>query len=312
MRRLGKEALERIAEPLVAGIHAGEPESMSIKSSFPRFVDMEKKYRSLILGMLKMRRMLKGTGRDVSLFMTFKSGLYELIEKLVEVIDPGSIRTNALVRGIKKQGNLFTLHLNDGSIFQCDAIVLALPSYVSGSILKDINPGLSKILGSIPFVSTATISLAYEKKNFSHPLNGYGFVIPRTEKRKIMAVTWTSSKFPYRVPDGFVMLRTFVGGVYNRNMVSMSDEELLKIVTDELRSIMGISTRPYLYRIFRWHNSMPQYTVGHEEKIKKIDEELEKLPGLFLTGSSYKGIGISECIKNAGEVAERIGRFIGL
>ncbi|HEY4716945.1 MAG TPA: protoporphyrinogen oxidase [bacterium] len=313
-RRFGEEALERIAEPLVAGVHAGDPDNMSVKSSFPRFIDMERKYRSLILGMLKMRRYASkrssGNSGDASMFMTLKNGLSELIETLAELIGPERILIDNEVVKIQRTDKEFRVLLNNSSEIPCTAVVFAIPSYSAGKLLTGLNPELPVLLNKIPFVSTATVTLVYDKKGFNHDLDGYGFVIPKKENRRIMAVTWTSSKFPCRVPEGYVMLRSFVGGANNQEMVSLSDEELLRVVHDELKVIMGIHSTPHLTRIYRWFKAMPQYTIGHEARLQLIDREMEKLPGIFLAGSSYRGIGISDCVKNATETADRVKNYI--
>ncbi len=313
IRRFGREALEKIAEPLVAGVHAGEPGNMSVKSSFSRFVEMEKKYRSLILGTLKMRREFKrkyGRFEEKSMFMTFVSGLGEMIEKLEELIGKETIVLNREITDIRKRADGFIITYSKNEDERFDALVLAVPSYISANLLKNTSPELSNLLRNIPFVSTATVTLVYKTDNFAHPLNGYGFVIPSKEKRKIMAVTWTSSKFKFRVPDGFVMLRCFVGGVRNSHLLDLEDSELIKIILEELKTIMGIQSEPYFTKIYKWHRAMPQYIIGHEKNLQLIEKELQRFPGLFLTGSSYRGIGISDCIKNAGEVAEKVREFI--
>lgn len=312
-RRFGKEALNKIAEPLVAGVHAGDPETMSVKSSFPRFIEMEKKYRSLILGMLKMRRELRkkyGNQQEKSMFMTFVSGLSELIEKLENLVGRDSIMLNREIKNIYKKYKGFNVMFGDGKEEYFDSVILAVPSYVSADIVRNTSPGLSNLLQKIPFISTATVTFVYKLDNFNHPLDGYGFVIPSAEKRKIMAVTWTSSKFKYRVPDGFVMLRCFAGGAKNQEMVELKDNELVKIVKHELFEIMGIKSEPYMIKIYRWQKAMPQYILGHDDNLQKIEQKLTELPGLFLTGSSYRGIGISDCIKNATETAQKVVEFI--
>lgn len=315
LRRFGREALEKIAEPLVAGVHAGNPETMSIKSSFPRFVEMEQKYRSLIIGMLKMRREFRkkfGTSHEKSMFMTFIGGLGELIEKLEDAVGRNKIEFNKEITEIKRSGEEYLLIFSDGKMQKFNSVILAVPSYISAKLLSGINYQLSSYLKKIPFASTATITLVYRLEEFNHPLKGYGFVIPSIEKRRIMAVTWTSSKFKYRVPDGFAMIRAFVGGARNSELVNLNDNELSGLVRNELREIMGIQSEPVLTRIYRWHNAMPQYILGHEKNLQLIDNELNKMPGLFLTGSSYRGIGISDCIKNATDVAERVRRIISM
>lgn len=313
LRRFGREALEKIAEPLVAGVHAGDPDTMSVKSSFPRFVEMERKYRSLILGMLKMRREFKkrtGEATERSMFMTFISGLSELTEKLEFLIGHDSIELNSEVVKILREGRKYHLILRDGNRRIYDTIILALPSYTAGMMIEEIAPELSGHLKGIPFISTATVTLAYKLSDIHHDLNGYGFVVPSREGRRIMAATWSSSKFKYRVPEGYGMIRCFVGGARNQWMVDLRDDELLRIVREEIRDIMGIHAEPHITRIYRWHRAMPQYVIGHENNLREIEREMEKLPGLFLTGSSYRGIGISDCIKNATEVALQVKKFI--
>ncbi len=314
IRRFGREALEKIAEPLVAGVHAGEPETMSVKSSFPKFVEMEKRYRSLILGMLRMRGKFKkkygGSEEEKSMFMTFVNGLGEMIEKLEELIGRETIIFNREITDIQRSADGFIIKSPGNETERFDALVLAVPSYISANLLKNTSPELSNLLKNIPFVSTATVTLVYKTDNFHHPLDGYGFVIPSKEKRKIMAVTWTSSKFRFRVPHGFVMLRCFIGGARNSHLVDLEDDELIKIVREELKTIMGIMSEPYLTKIYKWPRAMPQYVIGHEENLRRIEEKLKRIPGLFIAGSSYRGIGISDCIKNATEVAEKVKEII--
>ena len=323
-RRLGKEALDKIAEPLVAGIHAGDPETMSVKATFPRFVELEQEYGSLIRGMLRRMYNLKRsrkdrppekkTGPKVTMFMTLKGGLSELIDELtgrIEGFEHTVIRTDTTVAGISMKGGRYLVEIEGGAVMEADSVVLASPAHAASRLVKNLDPVLSEKLLTIPYVSTATVSLAFRKKDIRHPLDGFGFVIPRTEKRKIMAATWTSRKFDHRAPEDSVLIRCFVGGSKNADLVSLDDSSMAAMVRGELKEIMGIEAEPVLERVYRWFNSMPQYTIGHEERIRSIEERASTHPGFFLTGSAYHGIGISDSVRYGEITAKKVLHYLG-
>ncbi len=311
-RRLGREALDKIAEPLVAGIHAGDPETMSLKSSFPRFLELEQRYGSLISGMLERRKiaqqMVRKDGQRLTMFMTLKGGLSELITALEGQIKKDSIITGRSVANVERyeQGSAYRIHMADGEIIDAEKIILTTPAYISAHLLSGIDPVLSDLLMKVPYVSTATVSLAYKRSDISNPLKGYGFVVPKIENRKIMAATWTSLKFSYRAPEDYFLTRCFIGGSKNEELVSLDDKAMTEMVQQELRDVMGIKKDPALVRIYRWEKAMPQYTIGHEGRVSLIEERAGRYRGLFLTGSAYKGIGISDCIYNAQKMAEKV------
>lgn len=317
-RRLGKEALDKIAEPLVAGVHAGDPETMSVKASFPKFVQLEEESGSLIRGMVaKMASMHKArkaapapSGRPkVTMFMTLRDGLSELIETLssrLSKMENTVLRKGAPVASIEKKNGGYEVTLEGGERISADALVVAAPAWAASNLLKTIDPELSQKLQTIPYVSTATVSIAFKKKDVKHPLNGFGFVVPKIEKRRIMAATWTSVKFSGRAPEDSVLIRCFVGGSKNAELVSLDDAEMIKMVREELSDVMGIDAPPVLARVFRFRSSMPQYTIGHEERIEWIDEKVASTHGLYLTGSAYHGIGISDSIRYGEVVAKKI------
>ncbi len=308
LRRFGREALDRIAEPLVAGVHAGDPDTMSVRSSFPRFVTMEQKYGSLIRGMLNARRMMrKGSpSTPASMFMTMKGGLQEIIDALQRQSPGVSFRTGVQALAVEKSEGTYGVRLSDGGRISADGIVIAVPAYSAAGMLSPVSGELSDLLTSIPYVSTATVSLAYEKRGFGHPLKGFGFVVPRKENRHIMAATWTSSKFEYRAGDGAVLIRCFVGGAAHQDMVSRSDEEILDLVRRDIDDIMGVSPSPVMVRIKRWIKAMPQYTIGHEPRVKTIEQLAEGLGNVCLAGSAYHGIGISDCINSGNTAAQSV------
>jgi len=322
-RRLGKEVLERIAQPLVAGIHAGDPETMSLKSTFPRFKEMENNYRSLILGMIKKKKLFlkeksgKESKSKYTTFMSLKSGLSELTGALKATLKPEAIITrNGVVTLEKLIGKTddfisdYSLKLTDGRSLKAQAVIFATPAFITAEILKGIDKELAEELLSIPYVSTATVSLAYRKKDILHPLNGFGFVVPEIEKRKIMASTWSSIKFPNRAPEDKLLIRCFVGGSKDEHLVNLNKPEIIAMVQEELRDIMGIRAEPLFIKVYKWEKSMPQYIVGHEEKLKRIEFHLSSHPGLFLAGSAYQGIGISDCIKSGEKAAKAAFEFL--
>ena len=303
-RRLGREVLEKIAEPLVAGVHAGDPETMSVRSSFPKFVEMEERDRSLILAMVRRKREMGSRGGPKrTLFMTLREGMYELVDTIVDRLDPSALLLEREVSAIEEGGGGYTLYLKGGEALRADGLILATPAYVSGRLLEGIDQELSGTLKGIPYVSTATVSLAFRRGDLRTLPKGFGVVIPRKENRKIMAVTWTSLKFPYRCPEDAFLLRCFIGGSKREELVSLQDGEMIGMVREELREIAGIDAEPILARIFRWEKAMPQYTIGHGERLRRIRERLSRHPGLFLAGSAYDGIGISDCVRKGEEVA---------
>lgn len=316
-RRLGREALERIAEPLVAGIHAGDPETMSLKSTFPRFIDLEQSHRSIILGMYQRKKQFAHHQSRYTMFLTLKQGMEKMITALKKALPSETISPGQEVIAIEKitgkpsQKLRYCLRLGGKKkAMEVDAVVLATPAFVTAKLLQGIAGDICRLLDTIPYCSTATINLAYERSQIGHPLDGYGFVVPRVEKRSIMAATFSSVKFAHRAPQEKVLLRCFVGGAKNEAIVSWQDDKLLAAVRADMEEILKITGAPLVARINRWPKSMPQYTLGHEEKLSRIEQGLAKHPGLFVTGSAYRGIGISDCVHEAELIAEQCLKFI--
>jgi oxygen-dependent protoporphyrinogen oxidase len=294
-RRLGNEALEKIAEPLVAGIHAGTPETMSIKRDFAQ----------------------RRSGPKRTMFMSLIEGMMELTDALKARLDERLLLSNRKVGRINlirdtdlPHHSIYEVHMEDGKTLRADCVILATPVFVTAELLQDLDATLSDVLLSIPCVSTATISLAYRGSEIHHPLDGFGFVIPRTEKRKIMASTWTSVKFSHRSPPDSVLLRAFVGGAQNEELLEMDDGMIIDMARKELEDIMGITADPILTRIYRWDKSMPQYKVGHAETLSRLEDRLLRYPGLYITGCAYRGIGISDCIHDGELMAQSALKFL--
>ncbi len=316
-RRLGQEALDKIAEPLVAGVHAGDAETMSIKSSFPKFVELEEKYGSLIKGMIARMAAMeslktaapKGKGK-VTMFMTLKGGLRELVDTLIEQSPGVDYKTGAAVTGIKKTGNGYDLTIEGKKKIHANALILNTPAYVTAELLKDVDLELSEKLKKIDYVSTATVSIGFKKKDIKHPMDGFGFVVPSIENRRITAASWSSVKWQGRSPDDSIMIRCFVGGNKKQELVELDDEAMEKLVREELKDIMGIDAEPVIVRVFRWRRSMPQYTIGHAGRIASIFESVANNPGLYITGSAYHGIGISDTVREAEVAAMNVLEFL--
>ena len=307
-RRLGHEALDRLAEPMMAGIYNAEAEDQSIMATFPRFRAIEKKYGSLIRGMLAAKRHRPAPApangaRPRSVFMSMRTGITALAEALAAALD-GEIRTGARVRSVQRRNDGYRLELDGGEVLEADAVVLATPAYVSADMLGGDRPDLAEGLRRIRYVSTGTISLAYARSDIPHPLNGFGLVIPRSAGRRINAVTWSSVKWPDRAPAGRVLMRVFFGGSRHPDVFALPDRELTALVQEELRLIMGIQAVPELVRIYRWPQASPQYDVGHLDHIAALEAACP--PGLYLTGSAYRGVGIPDCIAQGEATAHAI------
>ena len=311
-RRLGQEAVDKIAGPMMAGIYMADPERLSIQSTFPMFVEMERKYGSLIKGMQaakKQRPPSNGSGKPPAMFTSLQGGMHELVETLVGQLT-GDLRLGCRVGGLRHLGPGFELSFvqTGRSPLTTDAVVLAIPAYLAATLLNPIEPNLAQKLEQIRYVSTATVSLGYRRADIAsqHDLNGFGFMIPKSEKRPIAACTWSSTKFNHRAPADGVLLRVFVGGDGQDYLAVRSDEALIKLAKEQIANIMGITAQPVVRRIFRWPKGNPQYDVGHLDRVSEMETLSNKIPGLYLNGSAYRGIGIPDCIKSGLTTVDQI------
>ena len=308
-RRMGSELLAKIAGPLMAGIHAGDPEALSLRSTFPIFTDMEKTHRSLVLGMMKRKKAMAAqpsTGPRPSMFTTLSGGLQQLPDALAARLDPANVQLNTRVQSVTADGNQYKIDLADGTYLYADNVVFTTPAYVTADILQQLAPALSEKLRGIRYVSTSTVSLAFRRSEITCDLNGFGFIVPVTEGRKINACSWSSTKFSHRAPDEFVLMRVFIGGAFSESLAEQDDATLIDIARTELREIMGITATPVLARAYQWRKSNPQYNVGHSVRIDEIDKLVSAHPGLYLAGAAYRGSGIPDCIQSGVDTAAKI------
>ncbi|NOZ72279.1 MAG: protoporphyrinogen oxidase [Chloroflexi bacterium] len=307
-RRLGNEALDRLAEPMMAGIYNAEAEHQSIMATFPRFREIEKKYGSLIRGMIAGRRhrptATVKTGTPArTLFMSMRAGITQLVDALVAATD-ADIRLNSRVQHIERYSQGYRLILSSQEHICADQVILATPAYAAADMLQTLRSDLAASLRRIRYVSTGTISLPFRRTDIAHSLKGFGLVIPRSAGRSINAVTWTSSKWPYRAPADSVLLRVFFGGSRHPEIFALPDDELLAVVREDLRVMMGIEAEPLFSRIYRWPQASPQYDVGHLDRIAALAAACPA--GIHLTGSAYGGVGLPDCIAQGEATARQI------
>ena len=318
-RRLGQEVLDRVAQPMIGGIYTADPERLSLRATMPRFLEMEREHRSLIRAL--WRQAGAGTsGARYSLFLSFAAGMQTLTDRLAETIAAHSrIRlTSKVERLALEEGSRagaspgrWKILMRGGETLDADAVCLALPAYTSAQLLRDLDPALANRLDAIPFASTATVNLAYKRSDIPHPLNGFGFVVPFVEKRTLLACTFSSVKFAARAPAGYVLLRAFVGGALQPEMFELDDEEMISRVGDDLRVLLGVARPPLFAEVARWPRSMPQYHVGHLERMEQIEARVQLLKGLTLAGNAFHGPGIPDCIRSGEQAAERSGTSKG-
>jgi oxygen-dependent protoporphyrinogen oxidase len=303
-RRLGRELLDKIAAPLVAGIHANNPETMSLQASFPRFLKMEEEYGSLLRAMLAARlKAAFATSRgNGSYFLSFKQGMGELSDSLISKLEKHRLLSNRSVSNIERvaRGDKtgYRLFFNAGhEPMEVDAVVLATVANQTARILEGLDCSIAGLLREIPFTSSASLSLAFKSHELARIPEGFGLMIPAIEKRRISALTLSSTKWSNRIPDPkYSLLRVFVGGYRNQELVLLDDKDLLKLVRDELSDLFGVSAIPTMSRIHRWIEERPQYTLGHLDRVRRIENRLSGHKGVFLAGCSYHGIGVGDCV----------------
>jgi len=311
-RRLGREALERMAQPMVGGIYTADPETLSLRATLPRFLDMEQDHRSLIIAMLRKARSQAGaeksgtSGARYSLFLSFDRGMEVLVQALEQKLARVEIKKETRVESLYRTAASWIIQLSSGETLAADALCLALPAYTAATLLANIAPQLTTKLNAIKYASTATINFGYRRAAIQHPLDGFGFVVPFIEKRSLIACTFSSVKFANRAPDDHVLLRAFVGGALQPDMFALDEAEMLRRVEHDLRELLGINEAPLFAEVAKWKNSMPQYEVGHLDRVQAIENEVAQLPNLTLAGNAYRGAGIPDCIRSGEAAAERL------
>lgn len=301
----GEEAVDYLTEPLLSGIYGGDPNVLSISAILPRFVEMESRYGSLTKGVLAERKAARAQAAALPLFRTLKGGLGTLIHSLESSLE-GKLRViSGRAGSVERSGSGFRIQVNGGWL-ETDQVVLACEAHSAASLVRPIAPRASELLATVPYGSAMTVALGFDQSAFPHPLKGFGFLVPKRERRRLMACTWVGTKFPFRVPDGLSVVRCFLGGMEDASVLSESDETVVQAVLEELRRIVGLAAPPRFSRIFRWPASMAQYTVGHLERVAEIQARITEVRGLHLVGNAYQGIGVPDCIRMGKQAAAAI------
>ena len=310
-RRLGREAVERLIDPFMAGIYGGDPNRLSLPGTFPRFVEMQKRHRSLLVAIMKRRAEERRQG---PLFKSLRSGLGQLIEALTGSLEMTTSYLGTAVSSVRRVGERYVLDTAAGARGDYCAVILAVPAHVAASLTSEMAPDLSAGLGEIRYVSSATVFLAFrlaelKEGNRGRRPRGHGFLIPLCEGRRINGATWVSNKYPGRGPEDAFLVRCFVGGDRTPAELGRDDEGLARTCVEELREIAGIRARPIFTRVFRWERSNPQYDVGHAGRLRAIENAASRLPGFWVAGAAYRGIGIPDCVRDGREAGRRAFEF---
>lgn len=320
-RRFGSQAFERVLEPLMAGIYAGDADQMSLKATFPRFYELEQEYGSIVRGMMAARKKMPprpAGGPKRTMFVSLKNGLGDLVTALADRLTKqgGELRVGCKVEALRVRSHqlgrwMYDLILQDGGALSTESLVLATPAYVSAELLRPLTPIAGGLLELIPYASTATVTMAYPASSVTGVVEGFGFVVPRAEGKDLIAATWTSLKWPHRAPADQVLVRCYVGGVGREAILELDDAALIQRVRAELSTLCGLSAVPHYTSVNRWHKAMPQYTIGHLDRLNQLEAALSRYPGLILTGAAYRGVGIPDCIRDGVLAAERVMQFLG-
>ncbi len=303
----GAEAVDYLAEPLLSGIYGGSPDALSITSVLPRFVELEAEYGSLTKGVLAGLKANKAQARKLPLFRTLKGGLGEMVRALEAKVEGHAAILHRRAAAVERSGDGFRVRFEDGAL-ECGHLVLACEAHSAAALVRRLDGRLADLLAAIPYSSSMTVALGFPDSAFPKPLAGFGFLVPKRERRRLVACTWVGTKFAHRAPPGATLLRCFLGGMDDGGVLEESDEAIAAAVTGELRRMVGFDAEPFFCRIFRWPRSMAQYTVGHPQRLAEIEARAAAIPGLQLAGNAYTGIGIPDCIRMGKQAAEAIAR----
>jgi len=312
-RHYGSEMVERLADPLLSGVYGGEAGDLSVRAVLPRFAEMEAKYGSLSRAMLAGRKQMNSAAKGPArpLFTSLKDGMQQMVDAVVSRLFQSALRPGALVQSVQPQSSGWVVSAGYASDY-FDAVILATPAQAAAGLVQSASSRLASELAGIQYTSSVTVNLSYGRSVRSSLPPGFGFLIPRSEGRHMLAATFVHNKFPHRAPEDRALLRCFIGGARNEQVLQSSDEEIVRIVRKELRQIIGLTADPQFTRIYRWKGAMAQYGVGHLERLQRIEDLLQSLPGLALAGNGYRGIGVPDCIRSGKDAASKALIAVGL
>jgi oxygen-dependent protoporphyrinogen oxidase len=308
-RRFGQEVLERLAQPLVGGIYGADARRLSLGATMPRFVQTEQTDRSLVLGLRKRRKAAgpqsTGSGARYGLFVSFRRGVQTLPDALVRTLGD-RVHTKCPVRQVEPSGTGWRVVRDGDSSMHADAVILAVHAWPAARMVADTDPELERMLGALRYGSAATVTFAWRREEIPHPLDAFGFVVPKVERRALLACTWASVKWPGRAPEGMVVLRAFVGGADWPESIDWDDDELQLVARRELRQLMGITAPPTRVWIDRYRDAMPRYELGHMRRVDAIEAQVAPHRGLELAGNAYRGVGIPDAIASGQRAADAV------
>ncbi len=314
-RRLGEEALNKLIAPMVSGIFAGDPETMSLKSCFPRIYELEQEYGGLIKALIKLARKKRAerkAGKVVAsaagpggVLTSFNQGIQQLTDGVEKSLQ-GEVRTDCEVVRIAQKSDGYLLHLADGQQLEADLVVSAAPAYAAAAMLAEVSDKTADLLRQIPYATMNVVCFGYQRERIAQDLNGFGYLIPKAEGRQILGTLWDSSIFPNRAPEGHVLLRSMMGGATNPAAINLSEDEVKARTMNDLKQIMGIDAEPDFVQIFRHQHAIPQYTRGHAGRLQGIGDALSDIPGLLLTGNAFFGVGLNDCVNASNQTAAKV------
>jgi oxygen-dependent protoporphyrinogen oxidase len=317
VRRMGQECLDRLAEPLVGGVHASAPADMSLAATFPNFLEMEQKFGSLILGFLDQRKRREEMRRKYppkpgakpwAFFNTFRRGMQALTDGMADAIGRERVRTGVEATALEHAGDMWRVTLSTGEVLEGDAVIVATEGWAAEKLVRGVDAPIADLLASIPYSSSATVPMAFRSEDVPGDLKWFGILSPMVEKRPILAVTLSSSKWPDRCPDGRVLLRGFIGGPSNQHLLEASDAELIETVRSQIVDLLGMASgaQPVYASVYRWNGGMPQYTLGHLDRVDRIESLSTQVPGFALAGGAYRGVGVPNCIESGERAATKV------
>ena len=310
-RRFGREVLDRVVQPLVSAVYTADPRAISLSATMPRFREMERRHRSIAWALARSatrRRDAEGSGPRWSLFVTLAGGMQDLVESLARRLPASAVRLRQGVTAVVPSDGprRWRVDLAGGGTMAADGVIVATPAPQTARLVAALDPDLGRLCEAIPYASSATVTLAYRRADIGHPLDGFGFVVPRSAGRAILAGTFSSVKFPDRAPEGQALLRAFLGGALQQGLLDRDDDALAAAAEQDLADVLDIRARPILIRVHRHPAAMPQYLIGHQERVSAITAQASRHAGLALAGAAYWGVGIPDCIRSGEEAAERV------
>jgi protoporphyrinogen/coproporphyrinogen III oxidase len=311
-RHYGSEVVDRLADPLLSGVYGGEAASLSVRAVLPRFAEMERTHGSLGRAMLSAKKLAArkkmpspANQPPAPLFTSLRNGMQQLIETLVPQLNPPSLLTNAPVQSIEPRTGGWSVSAGLKSD-HFNAVILALPALAAAKLLSTCSPDLSSELAAIGYSSSITVGLGYDSAVRKALPPGFGFLVPRSERKRLLAATFVHNKFPHRAPDDRALLRCFFAGSHAENLWQLSDDAIIAIVRTELQQILGLDAAPLFARVYKWKSAMAQYGVGHLDRLERIDRLRQQLPGLALAGNGFRGIGVPDCVRSGTEAAKQL------